>query len=675
MGFTGGFALEENIMRRLLLPSAFIFLLLNISTQTLNAQDFVVGTVYTVDWSPDGTQIAFAGGVDGCDQNNTIPIDTFDILIQDVQTHELLSRLTGNTCKVVQVKWSPDGSKIASLSYDETGFRIWDVSTGEILVTDQINPQGFISISWSADNQKLAITSIGNSVTIIDALTGKRTFPHLNSVGGTTTDWSFDGTKLLIGSAYQPEINIVDDGTGETLLTVNSGSEQINLVAWNADASKFVSASHEGEIRVWNSAEGDLLQTIPTEQAGITDLAWNPNGTMLAGSGIDKTVRVWDTATGEEKYVYQSTQPIYDLDWNVDGSKLVYTGVTRSNEGGDYGSIEIVDVPQDPSLSSVFAIEWRPDGTEIAIGGSLSPCSPSNMGEAGVQIIDSTTYQPAQRLVSQNCFIEFLNWSEDGSRIAGGNHDQAYVWDTVSGRVIFQDKFYYAINVELSPDSTHILIGDASGGFGVEMVSSAQGSFFGNGAVAYWKPDGQTILSVRSYGPESYTPNDEGSRDEIFLWDAITGDKLRTINTPCSILGDAAWNTTGQQFAIHRMPCENPDQHSIQIWDANTYEIVNSFPVGSNWIQGLDWSPDDHIVATVHRDEGEVRLWDVATGEQMKLLKFPGSVRTVAWSPDGRQIAYGGLPDTNVTIELNSGCESLLNDTMIICEINQLLLE
>jgi WD40 repeat protein len=398
MGFTGGFALEENTMPRLLLLSTFIFILFSTTTNPLEAQGIIWGTVYTVDWSPDGTQIALAGGVDGCGQNNTIPIEIFDILIQDVQTHEISSRLTGNTCKVVQVKWSPDGTKIASLSYDETGFRIWDVSTGEILVTDQINPQDFTSISWSADNQKLAITSIGNSVTIIDAQTGKRTLPHLDSVGGTTTDWSFDGSKLLIGSTYQPEINIVDGETGKTLLTVNSGSEQIYLVAWNADASKFVSASHEGEIRVWDSAKGDLLQTITTAQDGITDLAWNPNGSTLASSGIDKTVKVWDADSGEGKYVYQSTQPINDLDWNPDGSKLVYSGVTYSTEGGDHGTYEIVDVPQESSLSGVFAIEWRPDGPEIAIGGSLSPCSPSNMAEAGVQIIDSATYQPVQRL-------------------------------------------------------------------------------------------------------------------------------------------------------------------------------------------------------------------------------------------------------------------------------------
>jgi WD40 repeat protein len=325
---TGGFALGENIMRRLLLLSFLIFILVMISTQTLNAQNFVVVTVYAVDWSPDGTKIALAGGVDGCSQNNTISINTFDILIQDAETHEILSRLTGNTCKVVQVKWSSDGTKIASLSYDDTGFRIWDAATGKILVTNQISTQGIASIAWSPDNQKLSITSIANSVTIIDAQTGKRTFPYIDSIDGTTTAWSPDGMKLLIGSAYQSEINIVDAVKGETLLTIGSGSEDIRFVAWNIDASKFAAASYEGEIRIWDVETGNLVTEILSEQRFISDaqVAWSPDDHVIATVQREGEVRLWDVTTGEQLKVLNFPGSVFTVAWSPDGRQIAYGG-------------------------------------------------------------------------------------------------------------------------------------------------------------------------------------------------------------------------------------------------------------------------------------------------------------------------------------------------------------
>src|SRR5262249_14577091 len=48
-----------------------------------------------------------------------------------------------------------------------------------------------------------------------------------------------------------------------------------------------------------------------------------------------------------------------------------------------------------------------------------------------------------------------------------------------------------------------------------------------------------------------------------------------------------------------------------------------------------DWS--------IENDRAEVRLWDVDTGQQRHVLRdLPGTVQTVAISPDGKLVAAGG---------------------------------
>jgi hypothetical protein len=60
-------------------------------------------------------------------------------------------------------------------------------------------------------------------------------------------------------------------------------------------------------------------------------------------------------------------------------------------------------------------------------------------------------------------------------------------------------------------------------------------------------------------------------------------------------------------------------------------------------IWGLDFSPDGEMLATAG-DDGNLRLWDVRTGQPLMTLRPSGRPRlSVAFSPDGARLAAGGL--------------------------------
>jgi len=94
-------------------------------------------------FSPDGRTIATASDQDDC-----------EVRLLDAESGELRLRLIGNQSSGHQsdandISWSPDGSKLASWSYDGT-CKVWDSSTGALLRT--IQPEGPCwSLSWGRD--------------------------------------------------------------------------------------------------------------------------------------------------------------------------------------------------------------------------------------------------------------------------------------------------------------------------------------------------------------------------------------------------------------------------------------------------------------------------------------------------------------------------------------------
>jgi RNA polymerase sigma factor (sigma-70 family) len=126
----------------------------------------------------------------------------------------------------------------------------------------------------------------------------------------------------------------------------------------------------------------------------------------------------------------------------------------------------------------------------------------------------------------------------------------------------------------------------------------------------------------------------------IFIRDTATGKEQRRIPSPefsigCMTLSrDARTLATGGVEGVIRL-----------------YEVATGKAIGrirahaqgkySSVITGLAFSPDARLLASADID-GMIRFWDTATGKEMTRAEPAGAQGSLAFSPDGKLLVYGG---------------------------------
>ncbi|MBA3868290.1 MAG: hypothetical protein H0X30_03980 [Anaerolineae bacterium] len=125
------------------------------------------GQYQQVSWSPDSQSMAITQDL----KRSGLHEPTITMMNPDHPNERWSNPLAVNTLSIkdaadfnVQVKWSPDGKRIATFIQRDTSIALWDAVTG-VQISHFENPTTVISIDWSPDGANLAISS-NSDVTI-----------------------------------------------------------------------------------------------------------------------------------------------------------------------------------------------------------------------------------------------------------------------------------------------------------------------------------------------------------------------------------------------------------------------------------------------------------------------------------------------------------------------------
>ena len=85
--------------------------------------------------------------------------------------------------------------------------------------------------------------------------------------------------------------------------------------------------------------------------------------------------------------------------------------------------------------------------------------------------------------------------------------------------------------------------------------------------------------------------------------------------------------------------------NTIRLWDVATGTELKKLIGHTDWVWGVGFSPDGQTLVSASVDK-TVRLWDIATGTHETLARHRDAVSSVSFSPDGQTLAGGSLDNT-----------------------------
>jgi WD40 repeat protein/DNA-binding SARP family transcriptional activator len=411
---------------------------------------------YLLELSPDGRRLAIA---DVAQDNHAAGAE---ILVVDARTGTTLQRLNGHTEQVYALRFSPDGSALASTSDDRSAV-LWDLASGtpsQRLRLDEPASQ----ITFSPDGATLYTGGLDQALRSWD-LTGRQRF-LATVIDASSFDFGFINPAPGGGSiAYQTSarLRFLDVAAKTSTNPVDLGPGYAHAGgSWTPHADRFATATGS-QVRVWDPHNGRLVRTSQPFAGPLSEIDYSTDGSRLVVGEVSGRVTLLDADSLKPvgKPVDLGTY-ICCVSAGPDNRTVIALIGGSSSQSDDFSEFSDRWATMDLVSGRVL------DGGRLGIGGNWVSASPDGAhaavagGNGEVLLLDLASGTAARPPVTAHDDVtNLVVFSKDGSRLASAAWDGTVVlWDgrtgALLGRVVAPSRI--PASAEFLPDGKDVLI-------------------------------------------------------------------------------------------------------------------------------------------------------------------------------------------------------------------------
>ncbi|KAG0051841.1 WD repeat-containing protein 90, partial [Linnemannia elongata] len=374
--------------------------------------------------------------------------------------------------------------------------------------------------------------------------------------------------------------------------------------------------------------------------------AFSPDGRLLGvalhGDGFG--IAIYDTSTWQRIHLIMATQKVNSVAFSPNSQRIV--------SGADDGVVRLWDCTSGKELlvikghiDTIRSVAYSPCGNRIA----------SASADKTVRLWDSETGECVFVFEGHTDWVMSVRFSPDEWQLASGSDDGTIrFWDSETGEpgVVLSPSFEEIHSLAYSADGRWIASGHDDGNVRLwDMISSSPGPVL----------QGHTdFVTGIAFSPNGQLIATSGSADHrVMLWDASTGDLISTFDGHSLDVNDVAFSPDGRTIA------SGSGDRTVRLWEVNSSRSSIAIQDQIDNALWAAYSPDGLSVLSIDRltfsffDYPDViRQGDATTGLRGSVLfEFldPGSIKSLAVSVDGNQIATG-CEDVSVRVwDISSG--------------------